>query len=291
MAARRVAVSVGVTVGLTLVAETIAGLDQVPPAAHGVLLLPVYVLMAYLFWRASRLLRADIAERADDEVPGFQGRALTLVANILVVLAVIGPALAAIGYINATQAVMVPTALSLALIGLLLTLQPVVRDLYAVVLRTTPEAAGDALIPVLVNFLLVFASLPLLALIWGARPRDAGRCLRAFLGGVVHRRCPDHTLEHPCGRGVLRSGRSGDATPAGGAEIDRPAAHASGYRGAHGPDLGRGGISASGLRPSSRSRRAASTSRPSAWCWARCRSASASAFRMSSTTSSRASSC
>jgi small-conductance mechanosensitive channel len=184
MAARRVVVSVGVAVGLTLVVETITDLDQVPPAAHGVLLLPVYVLMGYLFWRASRLLRSDFTERGEDEGPGFQARALTLVANILVVIAVIGPTLAAIGYINATQAVMVPTANSLALIGLLLALQPVVRDLYAVVLRTTPEAAGDALVPVLVNFLLVFAALPLFALIWGARPETLGDVYARFWEGL-----------------------------------------------------------------------------------------------------------
>jgi hypothetical protein len=56
-------VTIGVTVGLALVMETLTGLDQVAPAAHGVLQLPVYTLLAYLFWRVARLLRADIPER------------------------------------------------------------------------------------------------------------------------------------------------------------------------------------------------------------------------------------
>jgi potassium efflux system protein len=136
--------------------ETLTGLDQVAPAAHGVLQVPVYVLMAYLFWRAARLLRADIPERARG-VARFRRTCPDDQANVLVVLAVVGPALAAIGYVNAAEAVMVPAALSLALIGLLLALQPVVRDLYAVIRRTTPEKASEALIPVLINFLLVFA--------------------------------------------------------------------------------------------------------------------------------------
>jgi hypothetical protein len=59
----------------------------------------------------------------------------------------------AIGYVNAAEAVMVPAALSLALIGVLLALQPVVRDLYAVIFRTTPEEAREALMPVLIDFL------------------------------------------------------------------------------------------------------------------------------------------
>jgi potassium efflux system protein len=41
-AARRVVVTIGVSVGLALVMETLTGLDQVAPAAHGVLQLPVY---------------------------------------------------------------------------------------------------------------------------------------------------------------------------------------------------------------------------------------------------------
>jgi potassium efflux system protein len=185
MAARRVVVSVGVAVGLALVMETLSSLDQVAPAAHGVLQLPVYLLLAYLFWRAARLLRADIPEQAPDEVPGFAARALTLTANLLVVLAVVGPLLGAIGYVNAAEAVMVPAALSLALIGVLLALQPVVHDLYAVILRKTPEEAGEALIPVLINFLIVFATLPVFALIWGARPDDLGNVYTRFWEGLT----------------------------------------------------------------------------------------------------------
>jgi hypothetical protein len=38
--------TIGVAVGLGLVVETLTGLDQVAPAAHGVLQLPVYTLLA-----------------------------------------------------------------------------------------------------------------------------------------------------------------------------------------------------------------------------------------------------
>ncbi|MGP1355126.1 mechanosensitive ion channel family protein, partial [Roseicyclus sp.] len=80
---------------------------------------------------------------------------------------------------------MVPTARSLGLIGLLIALQPVVRDLYAVVFRKTVEEAGDALLPVLVNFLLAFAALPLFALIWGARPEQLSDVYGRFWEGVT----------------------------------------------------------------------------------------------------------
>jgi potassium efflux system protein len=181
---RRVVVFIGVSVGLALFAETLTGLDQVAPAAHGVLQLPVYAMMAYLFWRMARLLRADIPDQEASEGPGFAARALSLVANALTALAVVGPLLAAVGYVNAAEALMVPAALSLALIGVLLALQPVVRDLYAVALRVSPEDARNALIPVLINFVLVFAVLPVLALIWGARPEELGDIYSRFWQGL-----------------------------------------------------------------------------------------------------------
>jgi len=183
--ARRVIVWIGVTVGLAIVMETITALDQVAPAARGVLQLPVYVVMAYLFWRVARLMKADMEkEDGGEELPVFATRALSLTANVLLILGIVGPALAAIGYINAAEALMVPAALSLGLIGILLALQPVVIDLYAVIFRITLEEAREALIPVLINFLLVFSSLPLFALVWGARPEELSDIYGRFWEGL-----------------------------------------------------------------------------------------------------------
>jgi potassium efflux system protein len=240
------------------VVETLTGLDQVAPAAHGVLQLPVYTLLAYLFWRVARLLRADIPERGPEELPGFAVRAVSIIANVLVVLAIVGPLLAAIGYVNAAEAAMVPAALSLALIGVLLALQPVVRDLYAVIFRTTPEESREALLPVLVDFLLVFAALPLFALIWGARTDDLGEVYARFWEGLTigeARITPSSILAVAV---IFGLGMLATRLLAGGAEIDRAAAHAPRQRRADGGDLG-SAISGSVLPPSSRSRRGGST--------------------------------
>jgi potassium-dependent mechanosensitive channel len=185
-AARRVVLAIGLMVGVAVVLQSIAALDVVPPAARGVLQSPAYVLLGYLYWRLARLLRTEVpvADGAEDG-RGFAARALALTATALVILAFFGPFLALVGYVNATEAVMVPTARSLALIGLLLALQPVVRDLYAVVFRKSVEEAGDALLPVLVNFLLAFAALPLFALIWGARPEQLSDVYGRFWEGVT----------------------------------------------------------------------------------------------------------
>jgi small-conductance mechanosensitive channel len=183
-AARQVTVSIGIATGLGIVLQTIADFDQVPPAAEGVIQMPVYLVLGYLFWRAARLLRTDVPPPEAEEGPGVAGRTVRLVATALVVLAILGPLLALIGYINATEAVMVPTAVSLGIAGILLALQPVTRDLYAVIFRKSQEEAAEALLPVLVNFLLVFASLPLFALIWGARPELLGDLYGRFWEGI-----------------------------------------------------------------------------------------------------------
>jgi small-conductance mechanosensitive channel len=184
-AARQVTVWIGITVGLGIVVQTIAGFDQVSPAAHGVIQMPVYLVLGYLFWRAARLLRTDLPAAEAEESRGFGGRAVALTSTALVVLAVAGPVLGLIGYVNAAEAVMVPAAQSLGLVGILLALQPVVRDLYALIFRTTPEDAAAALLPVLVNFLLIFAALPLFALLWGMRPDQLGDVYGRFWEGIA----------------------------------------------------------------------------------------------------------
>lgn len=172
--ARRTILFIGVFMGLANVTEVIAALDIVPPSARGVLVLPVYVGLALMYWRFARLMHRIRGDLAEGDVSTFNLGVMNILARALSLVAVVGPVLAAIGYLNAAEAVMVPTATTLFILGILLVLQAVVRDLYAVLFRTNIEAASEALLPVLANFILFLVAAPLVAVAWGVRAERLG---------------------------------------------------------------------------------------------------------------------
>ncbi|MEJ6395016.1 DUF3772 domain-containing protein [Gymnodinialimonas sp. 2305UL16-5] len=183
--ARRVIFLIGFLMGLGNMAEVVANLDIVPRDARGVLILPVHIGLAYTYLRLARLLKGFRDEASEGETPRVGLRIAFMISRALLVIAFIGPILGAIGYVNAGVAVMVPTGMTLVILGIILALQPVVRDIYAVIFRTTSEAAGEALLPVLVNFTLIFASAPIIAMIWGVRPERLGELWARFLEGFT----------------------------------------------------------------------------------------------------------
>ncbi len=180
-ALRRIVVAVGFLLGVGTVTETVASFNEISPANRGVLLLPIYVGLSLAYWRLSSLLRGSRA--VDDGSPGFSQRIVGMLAQALMLVAVCGPILAAIGYLNAAEAIMTPTALTLGLLGVLVALQAPIRDIYAVISRGTAESAAESLIPILINFALAFSALPMLALIWGMRVEQLTEIYTAFWGG------------------------------------------------------------------------------------------------------------
>ena len=146
--------------------------QALPEAARAVLAFPTIMLAAFLLVRVGRLMQRTVAvdSTADDEV-GFRNRIVSLLGRGAILIGLLAPVLAAIGYIPAAGAMVFPAATSLGLMGLLYILQIVVTDIYAVIIRNE-DGARNALVPVLVGFALVLAALPVFALIWGARIAD-----------------------------------------------------------------------------------------------------------------------
>lgn len=183
---RRAVLLVGLFLGLGDLGETIAGQSIVPVQARGVFVLPVYVgLAAALLWLTGLLRqhRQHMLDAIDEGDGGFAARMILIVVVVVRMVAILGTGLAAAGYLNLAQAVMTPTALTLGLVAVLLALQSPIRDGYALFAGKSSQEAAQALLPVLINLMLIFAALPVLALIWGMRGDQITEIISRFFEG------------------------------------------------------------------------------------------------------------
>jgi potassium-dependent mechanosensitive channel len=131
---------------------------------------PVLAVQGLLLWRLGQQIQTD-AEPVPDETVS-PGRIRTLIGRFCTLVAVLGPLMAALGYGAAGRAVLTSSILTLALIGGILVLQRIVHDVSTQKKLATDTKGLAALYPVMISFLLYVASLPVFALIWGARTDD-----------------------------------------------------------------------------------------------------------------------
>jgi small-conductance mechanosensitive channel len=153
--------------------------------ATNVVVFPVIALTGLLLWRLSHLLVLHVraCEADSDSETGFRERIARFLSRLLTALALLAPVLAAIGYVKAAHAMLLPTVLSLMLLASLLILQRLLTELY-VMITGNRQGAQESLLPVLAGFVLVLLSLPVFALIWGARPAQLLEFWTRFTEGV-----------------------------------------------------------------------------------------------------------
>ncbi|WP_406870327.1 DUF3772 domain-containing protein [Thioclava sp. 'Guangxiensis'] len=147
------------------------------------LTLPLQILAGLALFRTGAILRRHV--RNDDRQSAdraFGDGIVKLVGNAVILVAVMGPVLGAIGYINAANQLIWPMIKSLFLAGLVLVLQRFFAELYVVVTKREDDGR-DSLVPILAGFLLVLAALPVLALNWGARVEDLMELWTTFRNG------------------------------------------------------------------------------------------------------------
>ena len=162
----------GLVIGVDALRSAALDTQSLSESARAVLAFPTLLLAGFLLVRMGRLLRLhSMNEAGADEAARFRLGLIRLLGQAALIIGVLGPVLAAIGYIPAATAMIFPAATSLGVIGLLFILQVLATDIYALVTRSE-DGARAALVPVLVGFGLVLLSLPLFALIWGARMAD-----------------------------------------------------------------------------------------------------------------------
>lgn len=168
----------GALLALSMVLELVSGDFGFTSQTISLLYFPIVVFASFTLWRLSRLLKpASVREEdgeAGDSTPDtvFQTRVLWLLSRALVILAFLAPLAAAVGYWRLANYLVFPSIATLGVIGLLAVLHLVFRDLYAVLSRRASSDASEALVPVLLTLVLSLASIPLIALIWGARGTD-----------------------------------------------------------------------------------------------------------------------
>ncbi len=140
--------------------------------ASVVILYPLMVLCCLLVFRIANLLREHVrADAEDDGEETYRSRMTGILAFLMTALAIIVPVLGAVGYFRLAQALLYPSLGSIELLAMLLVLQRVVVEVYVLITKNRAGAA-ESLIPILVGVVLVLLSLPIFALLWGARVAD-----------------------------------------------------------------------------------------------------------------------
>ncbi|SNS40388.1 DUF3772 domain-containing protein [Tropicimonas sediminicola] len=169
--------SLGVLMGLSVVVTQLVDLFPLGSATISAYAFPIIVATAICVGGLARLLvasgkRVDKADEADAEAAErrFFDNLVGAIGRFVGLLAFIGPVLAMIGYTRAGIALTLSPGLTLGLLALIAYLQRLSSGIIG--LFSEPGQARDGLLPVIINFLIVIAALPLFALIWGARVAD-----------------------------------------------------------------------------------------------------------------------
>jgi small-conductance mechanosensitive channel len=149
-------------------------------ATTSVMSFPILLVGGLVLMRMGRVLRRAEAE-ADRS---YAMRLMAILSRGLTIVGLAGPILAAVGYVQAASALIYPTIISMALLTLLLILQRLIGEIWAMVMRTD-ELGRDGLVPVLLGFAMTLASLPVFALIWGARSSDITELWTRFSEGFM----------------------------------------------------------------------------------------------------------
>ncbi|TRD22350.1 DUF3772 domain-containing protein [Palleronia caenipelagi] len=184
--ARRNIWLVAIATSLNAVALTVIRISGCDSTAAGALLLVPHVLLALSLIRLGRDLStfATVDEEDEDDERSLLKTIAGLFGRAALVVSVGGAVLTVAGYSTAAGYLLRAEALTLALCALILILQKLSYDLYALA-RRVPESQREGLLPVLLGFLLTLAAIPLLALIWGARVSDLTDVWSAFRAGIT----------------------------------------------------------------------------------------------------------
>lgn len=162
-------------------------LENISDEINAVLSFPLITAAALVLFRLNRIgLRQSHTDvDQSEEEAGFAAGASRFVAvirRVAYLLCFAAPPLAAVGYVNAASAMIYPAISTLLLLSAIAVLQRFFCDLYGW-LSGKGQTVQDSLFSVAIGFVLALLSLPVLALIWGARVADLTELWSKFLEG------------------------------------------------------------------------------------------------------------
>lgn len=156
---------------------------QATDAAISVIEVPLQIFAAIALFRLGQILRRQSRAGQGNPAAAFRAKLVYWIGTTALVVALAAPILGVIGYVSAANALIWPAINTLSLLAMVVVLQDYIAELYVTFVRA-PEARNDALVPVLAGVLLTLAALPVLALIWGARPVELAEAWTSFRSGV-----------------------------------------------------------------------------------------------------------
>ncbi len=182
----------GFVLALFGVVNQIIAFEAYPPNATAVLRGVLVAIAALMLARISLMILASQRTEQDDaplldegaSARDMRSRFLPLMARLGLAVSVAGALATAVGYGQLGAGLVFPMLVTFAIIALLSILQRFTRQAYAALRGTDMTEAGEALWPVLADIVFLAASLPVLALVWGARVSDLTEIWTRFLAGV-----------------------------------------------------------------------------------------------------------
>nr|WP_212525763.1 DUF3772 domain-containing protein [Actibacterium sp. MT2.3-13A] len=180
--ARFAVVGLGLLTALRQPLAEMAAFDSYGPEALAVLRFPLLVAAGLLLFRLARMMTAQGG--GEEDLRPYRNSILRQLGRAVMGVSVIGPVLAAVGYSQAADFIVFPTAITMGLLGVVALLQRFVTDLYVLAMGGNEEAR-ETLPPILLGFAVAMTAVPVAALIWGARPADLTEIWARFTEGVV----------------------------------------------------------------------------------------------------------
>lgn len=180
--AHRRLILLGYSLMLFGLADAFTMVNTFPPVVATVFIFPFGLLIAWaLYWLGQRLRKIQPVD-TEDGARSFRITLRSLLGRGLMAAAIVGVVFAVLGYGNAFDVLTFPAAMTVYMLAILLMLQRLTVDVYSLLTRSK-NGSQDALIPVLIGFLLILGALPVLAIIWGAKGTDITELWAQFREG------------------------------------------------------------------------------------------------------------